>query len=389
MEHNKRRFVRNPSLWVAGILLLAACGGEAADDSAQEPEPTGDGQTATAQPEPDEPAEPTGEDAQDGDAADDEVAEFYRSNPVTVIANSRPGGLTDAFARMIQPYWEELTGGTMRIENDEGGGGLTGINRVYGDAGNAQLIGAGILGAHFIAFDLFEAEGAVFDARELAYVASFPPELGTLAVAVGANNDYETLEDLQSADVVNFGATHPDSGASHGVSIATEILGIEARILTGYRGGDIAVAAAGGEFDAYAWTGTGAVQHVADGLVKEPFAVVGRVRSPLFPDTPALPEVAELTPEQEELLELTEAINVMTGFAMPPGVDDAYVTYMRDTFVEAMQAEGFIADAEALWTAWADPMSGEDTQAFVNDVLDVSPDLVAALREMTQSRLPQ
>lgn len=323
--------------------------------------------------------------AADGDGVD--PARFYEDNPLTVVVNAGSGTLQDQFARMVEPFWEELTGGDMRIENEEAGGGLVGINQVFSEEGNPQVVGAGPIGPHLFTYDLFEAEGAAFSATELQYLITFPSTVGAAMIAIGAGSDYETLDDLRAADTVYFGTPHPDSGASQTASFASEVLGFEMRLRPGYRGNDIAFAAAGGEIDAYSWVGTGVYQHVADGLVQSPLIAVSEERSPLFPDTPALPELVDLTDEQQAMLGLIEALQLRAGLFAPPGVEQAYVDYLRDTLFEAMAHEDFVEQALAVWAQWDDPVTGADTQAMAEAAVDAPAELVDALSAMSRARV--
>ena len=61
-------------------------------------------------------------------------ADFYKGQTVKYIIASRVGSGTDTVGRMMAPYFQEYTGATMAVENQEKVGSLEGWNYVYNKA---------------------------------------------------------------------------------------------------------------------------------------------------------------------------------------------------------------------------------------------------------------
>jgi tripartite-type tricarboxylate transporter receptor subunit TctC len=317
-------------------------------------------------------ADPTG-------ATGAEASSCYRGETVSYVVPYPPGGGYDTIARAIDPFLEEELGATVVIENRPGAGGLLAANELYNAPADGLTFGLfpgeGLVGSH-----LAEASGASFDPLELTYIARLAVE--PRLVIAGEPSDIDTVEDLLTDDNVRY-ATTGVGGSDHiDAILLPRILGIEdsVEVITGFDGiSEITPAAVRGDVDVASGSVGSRIKVVKSGDFV-PVLIVGRERSDLVPDVPAILELDP--PGDPGLLEgylgLQEVGRVLIA---PPGVEEACVTELQDAI------ESVIGDAEfqeTMQRAVDVPLeytSGSETRAIVEEVLSAPEELVELLRK--------
>ena len=308
------------------------------------------------------------------------VEDFYKNNTVTVIANGSVGGGTDFAARLFASYWAETTGGpAMPVRVMPGGGGIEGLNYVYNAEPDGLTIGNTHHPSDLSAPQLLQTPGPEFDPRELSYLGFFggDPQMFFLSV----DSPYETLDDLKKAGKVVFGATNPGSMGSVGGIVAVEVLGLDADIVHGYEAAEQGLAAKRGEIEGFSLEASSGGVIVDKGLTK-PFCSLTFERTEWFPDTPAITELVQLTPEQEDMIIFVEALVAGKSFYAPPGVPADKLTYLRRTFDKITSNEAFVKQAKTRWPIWSKPLTGEQLESEVNRVLGMPPEKIEAVRSL-------
>ncbi len=307
------------------------------------------------------------------------AADFFKDNTVTLIPTYGAGGGTDFAARLFASYWSEVTDGVMVVKNKSGAGGLLGANYVYAAEPDGLTIGITEYGAVLTGPTIFEEPGVEFDIMKLSYIGFMCEDPYGLVVAL--DSPYNSIEDLQKVDGVKFSSSARRAGATLGGALACDIFGLkDGIVVTGYPGStDMLLAVVRGEVDAVVINSAVIRSQVDKGFAKLPLVMINDKRSDWFPDTPAITELAELTPIQEKGLMMFKAIKGGKPIFAPPGVPEDRLQFMRDAFDQIMTNEAFLRQAKLRWVVWAEPTSGEEIAAEIAKLMEISKEDIAKI----------
>ena len=310
------------------------------------------------------------------------VEEFYQNNTVTVVTNGSVGGSTDRAGRLFASYWAEITGGpAMKATVMSGGGGAEGVNYIYNTQPDGLTLGNTHHPSDMAAPYLLGTAGPEGDPRTLGWIGFFGHS--PWVVFVGVDSPYETVDDLKKAGKQVWGSGDPGSVTSVGGIVAIEIFGLDADVVFGMESGEAALAAKRGEIAAYNMSGDSGLMAVEKGLVR-PFVTMALERSEWFPDTPAITELVQLTPEQEGMIVFIEALVGGKSFFTPPGIAADKLNYLRRTFDTIVSHKGFVRQAKVWYPIFATPLPGEELETDLNRALSMPPEKAAAVGALVQ-----
>ncbi|MBI4186727.1 MAG: hypothetical protein HY530_04370 [Chloroflexi bacterium] len=301
---------------------------------------------------------------------------------MTIVANSTAGGGTDYGARLLAAYWNEVTGGTMIVKNEPGGIGLVAINQVYSAKPDGLTIGTGELGAHLVGYALLGSPGVQYDAKKFNYFLQYAPEERVLSV--GINQPYKSLEDLKQAKGLIFGISSAGSVAAGGTAMILEFFGLDGKIVAGFRGADIGLAAAKGEITGYLYNTSIIKKDIEKGFVKPPFLSMSFERSPVFPDTPAVRELIKPSPEQEALLKLYVPLTMAKGVFGPPGIPEDRVKFLQDVFIKITSMAGFITQAKLQFPQWVPADAGPKVAEMISAAMNSPKEVLTRFEELSK-----
>jgi tripartite-type tricarboxylate transporter receptor subunit TctC len=265
----------------------------------------------------------------------------YEGQRVSFLIAYGEGGLYDLFARTAAPFLEKELGATVVVENHPGAGGLTAANEIYAAEPDGLTIGffsgQGLAGAV-----LGGSAGATFDLEEFTFIARLAQDDRVLVT--GPESGIGSVEDLQDADGLHFASAGP-GGADHiDATILIPVLGLDADIVTGYKGSaETALAVTSGD----AQLASGTVPSRMDTLQSGdhvPVLIIAEDRNEAFPDVPALMEL-DLDDDQRALAEAhTSLQSVGVDVLGPPGVPEGCVGELEDAFQATLSDPTFVAD---------------------------------------------
>ncbi len=306
--------------------------------------------------------------------------EYYQNNMVTIIANGSVGGGTDFASRLFASYWgETVNGPAMAVRVMPGGGGIEGLNYVYNAEPDGLTLGATHHPSDLSAPQLLGVPGPEFDPRELSYLGFFGGD--PVMFYLSADSPYNTLEDLKGAGKLIFGATNPGSMAAVGTIIGVEVLGLTADIVLGYEHSEMGLAAKRGEIEGFAAEASSGGVMEDKGLSKV-FCSLTFERTEWYPDTPAVTELVQLTPDQEDMIRFLQALVAGKSFYAPPDLAADKLSVLRHAFNQIMSHEAFVKQAKTRWAVWSKPLTGEELQAEVDRVLSMPPEKGDAVRNL-------
>ena len=299
-------------------------------------------------------------------AASPSAAEFFKNNKVTLVIGTTPGGGADYSGRLLASYWSAVTdGGAMVVRNMTGAGGVVATNYVTKSKPDGLTISLGMFGSSYLNPHLYKDPAVKFDLRKMNWLIGVFQEPFGLHVSIKSPNS--TVADFQKAKGVKAAALNPAAPGAILEALFYELLGIDGRVITGYKGGAAMGLAAGkGEIDIVPQPTSVGLNSMERKFVKAPVVVISDKRVASFPDSPTLLEsVKNITAEQKALYDLADtASHVVRAVCAPPGVPQDRVQFMREAFAKIVEMRGFQRQAGAIFPLGPSPLLAPEMEAF-------------------------
>ena len=290
-------------------------------------------------------------------------AQDWPTRAVSMVVPFTAGSASDTAGRIIGARISELLGQQVIVENVGGAGGMTGSARVVTAAPDGYVFSFGSTDTIAINQTLYKKPlyNAATDFAPVALVVDQP-----MILIVRADLPVSTLPEFiayakANQDKMQFGSSGIGSSSHLGCARVNAALGIHPQHIP-YRGSGQAMQdLAGGRIDYFCALGAAAVGPLTSKTAK-PIALLGRERSPLFPDVPS---------SQEQGLSGVDTY-FWAGFLFPKGTPDTIVQKLQKATSDALDTP---AVAERLKNAGSVPVpSAQRTTAyfkkFVVDEID-------------------
>jgi tripartite-type tricarboxylate transporter receptor subunit TctC len=294
-------------------------------------------------------------------------ADFYKGKSVELVSTATPGIVDDLILRVIESHLSEDTGVAVTVSDRRGAGGMEGMNYLY-EAKPDGLTMGGISSIKYLGNKIMGEPAAKYEIEKFAYISSIGRRLTYFYVS--PDGPYQTVADLQAARDLNLGATSPSGYFSLASLTAVKILGLDAKVITGFGGGDLAPAVKRGELVGYAGLGAGGA-----GMIK-PMFVLATERDTLNPDVPAVTELIDLSDEDLELVRLWEtALAGSSLFMAPPDMPEDKLAFLRGLSGKWVQDAEFRAEIDAV--------SGVEVQTYAigAEVTQIMMDTASSLKK--------
>ena len=360
------RRVHTPAAFLLALLLAACGGGEAAA-----PEDTGGGAGA----------EETGaagaqNDATAAEAGDEDCLQHFEGETVTLTVGYGVGGYDD-YARMLAPYLQEQLGASdVIVENQEGAGGNIQVNNLATAEPDGLTLGL-VNGVGAAGSQLTEQPGVRFAMDEFTWIGriAYEPDI----VAVDADGELDSFEDLMAQEPPTFGAEGPGGGNYLIPSLFREVFPemSELEIITGFDAPEIELAIQRGELDAMTGSWDSRLAQIEAGE-QQPVLIVGDEpigdKHEAFEDVPPIMDLEQLSDEGREIMQAFLNFNQLgRPLAAPPGLDEAVTTCLRDAVERAATDEELIAEAEER-NRPIGFLPGEELTQLVDDLINNAPE---------------
>lgn len=284
------------------------------------------------------------------------VGEFYKGRTVKLVVGSSTGGGTDIMARLLARHMSKYIPGnpSIVVQNQPGGGGIVGANRI---ANTAERDGSefATMERAIPQFAVMGDPNARFDPLALTWIGSLSSYRDdAFMLIVNASHKVRRVDELRQPGVsIHVGASQQGSTNLTFALIAKQVLGLHVETISGYAGSaKIALAMQAGEVDGEL-IGIVAVQasqkHMWDNKLVRPLAQFARkTRHPDLPDVPTGRELVR-APEGAALLEFAELPFFMAqSFVAPAGVPPERAAALRDAFLRATRDPEYVAEAKKL-----------------------------------------
>lgn len=295
------------------------------------------------------------------------AADFYKGKTVKLVVGYGPGGGFDTYARMIVPHLEKAMGATVVVENRPGGGGLTALNQLVRDEPDGLTLML-LHGEAAVLAQLVDKPGVRFDLAKVTWLGRVSSEPRVLLVS--AKSPYRSLDDLlKASQPVKFAAGGRTDGIGDVAATTCQALGMNCKIITGYKGSKAAaLAAIQGEADAITITESSS-KNMAEGGKMIAVAALDSERAPLFPNVPTVFEQVKLAPEKAWWINFrADLAKIGRTLVTAPGVPPERVAYLRQVINRALTDPAFVAESIKVKreVRYGDPKAAEK---FAREVL--------------------
>lgn len=220
--------------------------------------------------------------------ADPAIAQPYPNKPVHLVIPYATGGSSDVMGRAVAQKLGEMWGKSLVVENKPGATTTIGIAYVAKSAPDGYTL---LLAAPPFVITQYVYPNLSYTPRDLASVSlvAYYPLILTVPATLPVNSMKELVAFARSKP----GATYASPGAGTTPHLIGEMLAQDEKLDMTHvpykSGGQAVIDLMGARLTFYAGVPTEVVPHIRSGALK-PIAVLGPVRSPLFPDVPTSTE---------------------------------------------------------------------------------------------------
>lgn len=282
-------------------------------------------------------------------------ADYPMDDEITFVIPYSPGGGFDTIVRQFAPALGEAMGATVVPENISGAGGARGGQAVHRADPDGYTIG--IYNIPGLTVNEVTGRDQGFKLDEVTWIANLAVE--RYAMAVKADSDINSVEDLCAIGTPKFSDTGATSTASVTTRISMAIIGCEIVDVTGYAGSnDSMIAVISGEVDATIKPITSLARYL-EGTGSGDLKLILTLT-----EDEAVPGVASATDiGHPEIAQFT--LNRVIG--APPGTPADVVAALEAGFAAAIQSESVTSWAEGAGVE-LDFMGAAETTAMMSSL---------------------
>ena len=318
-------------------------------------------------------------------------ASFFEGQTIRLLVGFSAGGGYDTYGRAIARHISKHIPGNPEVvvENMTGAGSLVAANHLYNQAEPDGLTIGLWNSNHMLVQALADdpaAEGVLFDASKYGWLGA-PSDGNPVCAIMGIAGVTDAAEILAPGTTHKHGSTSSTGGPLADIPHMTnEFLGTEHEVVSGYRGtATVRLALQGGEVEIACW-GWESMSVTARSMLDAegderfiPYAMMFPSDDPEITDLPLLGDFIQ-NPDQRALYDLyAVGYKFQRPWTTPPGTAPELIEVLRDAFDATMEDPEFIADAESAGL-YLNPQTGEDIDAWVGQILSITPDEKAALQ---------
>lgn len=307
----------------------------------------------------------------------DEAA-YFKGKTVTYVVATGAGGGYDFMGRLTSRYMQQhIPGSTFVVRNVPGAGHIIGTNFIYNSKPNGLTMGT--FNTSMVYNQIVKAKGVKYDMAKMRYLgkSSSSPQV----LLISSRHPYKTIDELRaSGKVFKMATGGPGSGRWAVSKMAEMAFGLKFQMIPGYMGPDAFLAMQRGEIDIMA----GSVD-ANDVMVKQGKGrFIVQFAATRDADAKDTPTAAELLTDPD-LKQLAGLVAVAQGeihrlTALPPGIAEGRLAYLRDVYKKVHEDKAFANDARKAERPLV-PLFGDDVEKAIKEVANPSPRVAALLNE--------
>lgn len=313
--------------------------------------------------------------------------EFYKKGKtVRIIVSAAAGGGFDTYSRTIARHMGKHIPGNpgIIVENMPGAGGLIAANHVYRVAKPDGLT-LGNFSGGLVTQQLLGSPGIEFDARKFEWIGV--PVRDHVVCALTKASGITSLETWMAAKTpLKLGATGPGTNTHDTPRVLIAALGLPIHVVAGYKGtADVRLAAEGGELAGGCWAWESVKVTWRRALEAGDVNIVLQASPKAHPDLPRVPLAFNFakTDEARQLMQIGihHPSSMTRVYTVPPGTPRDRVLLLRKAFMDTLKDPEFVAEAQKSKLD-IDPVSGEEIAQTVARLFELSPPVIAKLKEV-------
>jgi tripartite-type tricarboxylate transporter receptor subunit TctC len=318
-----------------------------------------------------------------GTALADPIADFYKDKHISWILSADAGGGYSSYANAFAPYFSEHIPGKPKIvvQNMPGAGGIKAMNYLMSVAPKDGTT-IGLVHSSVPFAPLYGISGATFDPRQMNWIGSINSAIGIcVAWNTGKIKNWQDLVDKTYI----VGTSGAGSQMETLPAMLNKLFNTKIKIISGYKGGnEVFLAMERGEVDGRCGGLVSSINSTRPEWFSQNKVTIPVVfaleRDPLFPDVPAVGELAK-DERTKQILQLIFSPQVMDRpILLPPGAPADKIAALRKAFHETMQDPSFIAEAKKQGLEIQD-VPGEKVAKIINEAFAFSPEIIKAANE--------
>lgn len=319
------------------------------------------------------------------------VADFYKGKTVRFIVGFAPGGGFDTYTRMIARHIGRFIPGapTVIVENMEGASSRLAANNVFNVAPKDGTVLVNFHGNLFMQ-QLFGAPGIEFQAERWGFLG-VPARDRNLCMA-SDRSGITNLQEVQkpAGKQIVLGTESPGSTTYDVPALLTEALGLNAKLVQGYRGtAPTRLAMEQGEVDGMCgWSWESAkTSNFADFESGKIVPIVQVTDKPIsdMPSKQPVPLARDLarTDDAKQLIKvgIENVSSFNRPYLAPPGVPADRLQALRSAFQDVLKDPTLLDDAKKAKLD-INPVSAEELEQLVKETVNMSSDIKAKLKKI-------
>lgn len=311
-----------------------------------------------------------------------DLASFYKANPLQLVVGYGPGGGYDAYARVLARHIGKRLPGTPNVvvQNMPGAASMKAANYIYTVAPKD--------GSQIATFSrglpmqpLLDNQGVLYDALKLGWIGSVAAETSVLFAWEGTG--FNTFADVQKKEMlVSASGAGADSATFPWVMNA--VLGTKFRVITGYPDSNSTMLAIErGEAQGSAGTSWGSLTSSRpEWLAKNRIVVLAQLglqTNAAIGKAPLILDLAKNAADRQVLEMIFARQSFAYPYTAPPGLAPDRLAALRAAFNAATKDADFLADATKMGLE-VSPITGEDMSALMEKLYNTPPDVIARAR---------
>ena len=299
------------------------------------------------------------------------VEEFYKGRKIDVVIGFTVGGGYDAYARLLARHMGEHIPGKPAIipRNMTGAGSRIAAAFIHGVAPKDGTA-IGIADQSIPLEQALGDAGVKFDSRELNWIGN--PNADNNVLTTWHTSPVKTLDDARKIEVT-MGATGFNTSSQY-PTVLNATAGTKFKVIFGYPGGnEINLAMERGEVGGRGSNAWASYKSTRPDWIKDNkiniLVQIGLRKAPDLPNVPLLMETATNDVDRAALRLLSAPTTIGRPFFAPPNVPADRVKALRAAFDAMINDKAFLDEAQKL-NLDIDPVSGEELQKIVADIID-------------------
>jgi len=308
--------------------------------------------------------------------------DFYKGKTVNITVGFSPGGGYDVNARAVARHLSKHIPGNPNVvvQNMPGAGSVTSVRYLDATAPKDGTVMT-VFNPGLITQSVVEPEKVNLDFRKVAWIGVVTSDF-RVCYGFGPNG-VKSWDDMMKRKEFILGSTAKGSGNYINGATLRKVFNAPVRQILGFPGSaEQRIAIERGELDGDCGSYSSIpVEWVRDGKA-HPFVRFTEKRAPEIPESAIFINNFAKTEEQKEILNVLNAADeVGRPFIMSKQVPADRVAIMRKAFSDTMKDPAFLAEMEKQQLPVI-PIIGDQAEAIVSKMMDVSPQIVAKAKEI-------